>query len=284
MKWWTSVSDEEQRPFLKGQQTIQEEGAEVEASSTGWVHWAYAGVFGRKGWLSSAPIFPGPNLPSTWEGSKTEWAYFGFRDAVQKTLGFFASQSMSSTALYHLNKEFSAPPSQQFDIRYVLTQQTQLDFSFFSQCKNLSVKMPTSIFWLILVPVISRALLFFVSYSLSSDTKARTTEAFSEVNSWKECLKLYGLQAVEVLLANVLVNWAALSMGSSEEAVLNDPTLNNGLKVAVAIGLNFIRTGVEKVLTTEPVKEGWEKAKASFHEKGFFGSVFRRCSQKAADQ
>jgi hypothetical protein len=248
------MSKKERVRLLPTEQTgIQDiDGGESIAatSSSLWngVSSIYTGVFGRKGWLSAAPM-PCPNLPADteeWVGNATQWGYFGIRDAMEKTLSFFAAQSGSASFAGLFVK---VAPGQAFDIRKILMVQANQNFSAYYQLKNVGIAGGLSaIFWLVRLPLIGRAVLSLAYYCMKPETKEYTADSYVQANSWRSCFALYGMQALEVLLANIIVNTMVVMLGTSEKTVFDNPELINGMKVALAIGLDLLRNGLEKTI------------------------------------
>ena len=88
---------------------------------------------------------------------------------------------------------------------------------------------------------------------INPETKKNTVDVFNKTNSWKELFKLYISQIAEVILANVLVNVIERICGDTKNAVFSDPETVNGMKILLAITLDFIRNSVEKLIHANQV-------------------------------
>lgn len=200
----------------------------------------YAKLFGRQGLLSSAPL-PGPQFPKEGVDGNVQMAYFLSRDAFAKMFGFFVMQSFSANMAYQISEAYLKPPGQQFDIRFAINQHANMLWSVFQQFKNFNATQTLSpIAWLVMVPAILMLILLMSNFLMSSSVKEKTAQEFSKANTWKEFFKIYGFQSTEIILASVIINAVSLSLGSPTESTLNNPTLINGLKVALALGMDLL--------------------------------------------
>ena len=112
----------------------------------------------------------------------------------------------------------------------------------------------SSIFWLLLIPTVLRIALSVAYFMMKPEQKERTGEAYALANNWRECFKMFGWQAVEVLIANVIVNLMSFKLGTETAAVFNDPTVINGMKVLCALALDLIRNTIGKGVTAAQEK------------------------------
>ena len=210
----------------------------------------YLFLFGRKGMLNGAPFMPGQNLFDSNANDTVTIVSTSTYDSLNKTICFFASQSFGSTISYILAGEFAKPPGHEFDIRYIKMRDANSDFSIGLQTKNFTeIKNLTPIFWLTIIPTVLQIMLLTAYLFMNTSMKDRTLRAYHDSNTWKESFKLFFAMGAEILLASAIINSIALFCGTPQEAVFNDPSMINVTKVLLAIGLDVLRNGAEKLFT-----------------------------------